>query len=280
MILMDEHVIEGLGKARIVVRDGKVAEVGEPQITYCPIFDKHRGIKKIDKDVIAKNIQFRIDDFGMCTPKRALTMKDFLSFGVSEIICTAVKQNRVDAAVLVCEGCGTVIVTDAEMVQGIGGRVSGLVSTTPIPELIERVGKQNVLDPKTARIDQVAGVKKAIDMGYTNIAVSIINGSVAGQMKQLEKEHPGVNVFTLVVHVTGMSKDEAGLVFKNADIATGCASKYIREQGAVNAICKVGDSVPIYGITPRGKLLIKERIKFMGKPLVSKPDAKQPDPLL
>ena len=27
---MDEHVIEGLGKARIVVRDGKVAEVGEP----------------------------------------------------------------------------------------------------------------------------------------------------------------------------------------------------------------------------------------------------------
>ncbi len=277
---MDEHVIEGLGKARIVVRDGKVAEVGEPQITYCPIFDKHRGIKKIDKDVIAKNIQFRIDDFGMCTPKRALAMKDFLSFGVSEIICTAVKQGRVDAAVLVCEGCGTVIVTDAEMVQGIGGRVSGLVSTTPIPELIARVSSKNVLDPKTARIDQVAGVKKAIDMGYKNIAVSIINGTVAAQMKQLEKEHPGVNVYTLVVHVTGMSKDEAALVFRNADIATACASKYIREQGEINAIFKVGDSVPIYAITPRGKLLVEERIKFMGKPLVPKPDAKQPDPLL
>jgi len=277
---MDEHVIEGLGKARIVVRDGKVVEVGEPLVSYCPIFDKHRGIKRIDKEVIEKNIQFRIDDFGMCTPNRVLTMKDFLSFGVSEIVCTAMRQKRVDAAVIVCEGCGTVIVTDPDMVQGIGGRVSGLVSTTPIPKLIERIGPGHVLDPKTARIDQVAGVKKAIGMGYKNIAVSIVNGSTARQMKEIEKEHPGVNVYTLVVHVTGMSAEEASLVFAHADIATGCASKHIREQGAAKAICKVGDSVPIFGITPRGKELIEERIKFMGKPIVPKPDAKLPEPLI
>src|SRR5208337_1421552 len=123
---------------------------------------------------------------------------------VSEIICTAIRQKRVDAAVLVCEGCGTVVITDPDMVQGIGGRVSGLVSTTPIPELIKRIGPEYVLDPKTARIDQVAGVKKAIDMGFKNIAVSIINGSVAQQIKEIEKEHSGVNVFTFVVHVTGM----------------------------------------------------------------------------
>ena len=55
---MDEHVIEGLGKARIVVRDGKVVEVGEPLLSYCPIFDKHRGIKKFDKDSITKNIEY------------------------------------------------------------------------------------------------------------------------------------------------------------------------------------------------------------------------------
>jgi putative methanogenesis marker protein 8 len=278
--MMDEHVIEGLGKARIVVRDGKVAEVGEPLITYCPIFDKHRGIKKIDRDAIAKNIQFRIDDFGMCTPDRVLTMKDFLSFGVSEIVCTAMRQKRVDAAVLVCEGCGTVIVTDPDMVQGIGGRVSGLVSTTPIPRLIERIGPGNILDPKTARIDQVAGIRKAIGMGFKNIAVSIVDGSTARLAKEIEKEHPGVNVYTLVVHVTGMSEKEAGLVFQYADIATGCASKYIWKEGASKAICKVGDSVPIFGITPRGKELIEERIKFMGKPVVPKPDAKIPEPLI
>lgn len=277
---MDEHVIEGLGKARIVVRDGKVVEVGEPLLYYCPIFDKHRGIKKFDRGVIAKNIEFRIKDFGMCTPDRVLAMKDFLSFGVSEIICTAIRQKKVDAAVLVCEGCGTLVVTDADMVQGIGGRVSGLVSTTPIPVLIERVGKANVLDPTTAKIDQVEGVKKAIAMGYKNIAVSIIDGTMAKKMKDIEKRHRGVNVYTFVVHVTGMPRKEAEMVFEHADVATGCASKYIREVGAKKALCKVGDSVPIFGITPRGQALIEERIKFMGKPIVPKPDAPQPDRLL
>ncbi|MCE7698369.1 MAG: DUF2099 family protein [Methanobacterium paludis] len=27
------------------MREGKVVEVGEPKINYCPLFDKHRGIK-------------------------------------------------------------------------------------------------------------------------------------------------------------------------------------------------------------------------------------------
>jgi putative methanogenesis marker protein 8 len=277
---MDEHVIEGLGKARVVVRDGKVAEVGEPNLGYCPIFDKHRGIKKIDKDVIAQNIQFRIDDFGMCTPARNLKMKDFLSFGVSEIICTAIKQKHIEAAVLVCEGCGTLIVTDPEMVQGIGGRVSGLVSTTPIREIIYRVGAGNVLDPATARIDQIAGVEKAIEMGYRNIAVSIINGSTAKKIREIEKEHPGVNVYTFVVHATGIPEEEADLVFEYADVSTGCASKFIRSRGSRDGVFKVGDSIPIFALTPRGKLLVEERLKFIGKPIVAKPDAKQPDRLL
>lgn len=36
--MVDEHVIEALGKTRIVVRNGKVVEVGESRLTYCPIF--------------------------------------------------------------------------------------------------------------------------------------------------------------------------------------------------------------------------------------------------
>jgi putative methanogenesis marker protein 8 len=142
------------------------------------------------------------------------------------------------------------------------------------------VGKQNVLDPKTARIDQVDGVKKAIAMGFKNIAVSVVDGSTAKAMKQLENQHPGVNVYTFVVHVTGMPESEAALVFENADVVTGCASRYIRVEGAKKALCKVGDSVPIFGATPRGRELIEERIRFMGKPIVPKPDAKQPDPLI
>lgn len=277
---MDEHVIEGLGKARIVIRDGKVVEVGEPQIGYCPIFDKHRGIKKIDKEVIRKNMEFRISDFGMCTPRRVLKMKDFLSFGVSEIICTAMMKKLVDAAVLVCEGTGTLIVTEPEMVQGVGGRVSGLVSTTPIPEVISNVGRQNVLDPATAKIDQVAGVEKAIAMGYRNIAVSIVSGSVARQFKEMEKRYPGINIYTFVVHATGIPKEEAELIFQYADVATGCASKYIREIGAEKKAFKIGDSIPMFGITPRGVHLIQERIRFMGKEIKPNPQALQPDKLL
>lgn len=277
---MDEHVIEGLGKARIVIRDGKVVEVGEPQIGYCPIFDKHRGIKKIDKDVIRKNMEFRIKDFGMCTPNRVLKMKDFLSFGVSEIICTAMTKKLVDAAVLVCEGTGTLVVTDPEMVQGVGGRVSGLVSTTPIPEVIANVGRERVLDPATAKIDQVAGVEKAIAMGYKDIAVSIVSGKVARQFKEIEKKHPGVNIYTFIVHTTSITKEDAELIFQHADIATGCASKYIREVGESKKAFKIGDSVPMFGITPRGVHLIQERIKFTGKEIKSNPQAPQPDKLL
>lgn len=277
---MDEHIIEGLGRARIVIRDGKVVEVGEPQISYCPIFDKHRGIKKLDKEAIRKNMEFRIEDFGMCMPGRVLKLKDFLSFGVSEIVCTAMVKKLVDAAVIVCEGTGTLVVTDPEMVQGIGGRVSGLVSTTPIPEIIEKVGRQNIVDPATAKIDQIAGVKKAIAMGYKNIAVSIIDGTGAKMMKEIEQQHPGVNIYTFVVHTTGMTEKEAELVYKYADIATGCASKFIREYGVKCSAYKVGDSVPMFGISERGTRLIEERIKFTGKEIKPNPNAPQPDKLL
>jgi len=276
---MDEHVIEALGKARVVVRDGKVVEVGEPQIGYCPIFDKNKGIKSIDKDAIAKNIQSRIDGFGMCTARRSLKMTDFVSFGVSEIISTGMSKGSVDAAVLVCEGCGTLIVTDPEMVQGIGGRVSGLVSTTPIPELIDRVGRELVLDPASAKIDQVAGVRKAIAIGFGNIAVSVTSGSMAKKLREVESE-AGTNVYIFVVHATGLSSEEADMAYMYADVTTGCASKFLRERGSAEGFFKVGNSVPIFGVTPRGIDLIKERVKFIGKPIVSNPAARQPDRLL
>ena len=37
---MDEHVIEALGRAKITIKDGKVVDVGEPMIEYCPLFHK------------------------------------------------------------------------------------------------------------------------------------------------------------------------------------------------------------------------------------------------
>ena len=276
---MDEHVIEALGKARVVVRNGKVVEVGEPKINYCPLFDKHRGIKEITPEAVKKNIEFRIKDFGMCTPERKLRMKDFLSFGVSETLGTLLDEGIIDCAVIVSEGCGTTIVEDPEFVQGMAGRISAFLSTSPIEKIIVTVGSQNVLNPETAEINQIKGVLKAIEMGHKKIAVSVISSEDARKLREIEKENEGVNIYIFAAHVTEMSKEEAEELFNYADIITGCASKYIREVGEERESFTAGASIPIYGVTEAGESFLKRRIEKIGG-LKNKPDAKIPDPLL
>ncbi|MDI6723438.1 MAG: DUF2099 family protein [Methanobacterium sp.] len=276
---MDEHVIEALGKTRVVVRDGKVVEVGEPEINYCPLFDKYRGIKELTPEAIKKNIEFRIKDFGMCTGDRVLRMKDFLSFGVSETLGTLLDENIIDCAVIVSEGCGTVIVTDPEFVQGMAGRISAFLSTSPITEIIDAVGAQNTLDPETAEIDQIKGALKSIGMGYKNIAVTIISPEDAKRLREIEKEHEDIKIYIFAAHVTGMSKNDAEALFDTADVVTGCASKYIREVGKDREVFAVGASIPIYGVTEDGENFLKIRIDKIGG-LKDKPHAKIPDPLI
>ena len=275
----DEHVIEAMGKSRIVIKKGKVTEVGEPKIDYCPLFDKYRGIKKLDSKSIAENIEFRIDDFGMCTPDRVIRMKDFLSFGVSEILSTLIEDGLIDSVVAVCEGCGTVILTESELVQGIGGRVSGLVSTTPIPEVMESLGSENILDPEQCTIDQIKGVLKAVDMGYKNIAVTIVSADDAKKLRELGNDLKDINIYIFVVHTTGLSMKDAEVLFENADIITGCASKCTRNTGHERNTYSVGASIPIFGVTETGKKFIERRIEKIGG-LKSKKDAKLPDPLI
>lgn len=36
------------------------------------------------------------------------------------------------------------------------------MKTSPIPELVPEIGKDNVLNPETAEIDQIEGIKLAI----------------------------------------------------------------------------------------------------------------------
>ena len=276
---MDEHVIEALGKARIVVKNGKVVEVGEPKINYCPLFDKYRGIKELTPEVIKENIEFRIQDFGMCTPERKLRMKDFLSFGVSETLSTLLDEDIIDCAVIVSEGCGTVIVEDPEFVQGMAGRISGFLSTSPIDEIIDAVGSQNVLDPESAEINQIKGALKAIDMGYKNIAVTTISPDDAKKLRQIEEEHEDVSIYIFAAHVTEMSKEDAEALFDTADVITSCASKYIREVGENRRSFTAGASIPIYGATEAGEKFLKIRIEKIGG-LKYKKDAKIPDPLI
>ena len=275
---MSEHIIEALGVSRITVKDGKVIDVTEPEVTYCPLFDHHRGIKELNKEVIAKNIQFRIDDFGMCTADRQLRMKDFLNFGISEIMCTLLDENVIDSVVMVLEGCGTIIVTEPELVQGIGGRVSGLVKTSPIPELIAKIGEENIAYPDTAEIDQIKGIELAIKKGFKNIAVTVAMADDACEIRRLRKENPDVNIYVFVVHTSKRTPEEARQLFDVCDVATACASKNMREIGEAESIKTVGQSIPIYARTENGKKFLEMRLEKIGgeKPKKDNPDIPHP----
>ena len=275
---MSEHIIEALGKSRITIKNEKIVDVTEPEVEYCPLFDHHRGIKKLTKEVIEKNIQFRIDDFGMCTPNRQLRMKDFLSFGISEIMSTLLEKQEIDCVVMVLEGCGTIIVNEPELVQGIGGRVSGLVKTSPIPELVPEIGEDNVLNPETAEINQVEGIKLAISQGYKNIAVTITIANDTEKINELKKEYPNINIYVFVVHTTKSSLEDARILFDSCDVATGCSSKHIREIGEKESLKTVGQSIPIFAHTEDGKRFLELRLEKIGgeKPKKENPDLPYP----
>lgn len=275
---MTRHIIEALGKSRIIIEDEKVVDVSKPLVKYCPLFDHHRNVKEITEEFIESNINFRIKDFGMCTYKRQLRMKDFLAFGISEILSTLLKDNVIDCAIMVCEGCGTIIVSESEMAQGVGGRVSGLVETSPIPELIERIGSKNVLDSENASINQIGGIKLAISQGYKNIAVTIAIASDCLKIKEIKKEHPEVNIYTFAVHTTGFSKEDARIIFDNCDVITSCASKHIRDIGDKESVKTVGQSIPIYAGTLKGKEFLELRLDKIGgeKPKKNNPDIPKP----
>ena len=158
---MDRHVMEALGKARVVVENGKVVEISEPKIKYCPLFAKHRGIKEITKESIRENIEFRIRDFGLFTKDRIVEESRYIvPFGASEILMSALKRKVIDAAVIVADCAGTVITANPNLVQGLCGRISGIIETSPILEVIERIEKAGgvVLDKNTAEINQFEGV--------------------------------------------------------------------------------------------------------------------------
>lgn len=275
---MDKHVIDGLGKSKITIENGKITNITEPLVEYCPLFDHHRNIKKLTPETIRENIEFRIRDFGMCTKNRQLRMKDYLNFGISEIITTLFNENIIDCAVMVCEGCGTILIKEAELAQGVGGRVSGLVETTPIPEIIKAIGENNVLNIKTAEINQIEGIEKAIQQDYKNIAVTIANSEDIEKINELKSKYSDVNIYVFAVHTTGLSKEDAKVLFEGSDVITACASKYIREIGEEKSLKTVGQSIPIYSNTENGKKFLEIRLDHIGgeKPHKENPDIPHP----
>lgn len=279
------HIMELMGKTRVVVKDGKVIEVGEPEVQWCPIFAKVRGIQKITPEEVKKNMEFRISDFGIFTDKRRLELEDFVGFGATEVMMTGLRRGLLDTTVTACDGAGTVIASNPTLVQGMGGRISGLIETEPIEGIVNGITERGgtVLDPSTAKIDPIAGVIKAAELGCKRIAVTVTFASTAKELRKLEAEL-GLDLIVIGVHVTGISREEAQTLLENVDITTSCSSKPIRD--LAKPLAQVGTAVPLFALTQKGKELVVERAKEVKSPILINtmplpelPENKQPKEL-
>jgi putative methanogenesis marker protein 8 len=210
----------------------------------------------------------------------------FASFGISEIMMTALKRGLIDSTVTVCDGAGTVVTSNPELVQGMSAQISGLIETEPISQVIEAIQDRggHVLDPRSARMDQVAGLELAVSKGYIRIAVSVVDVNSAARVLEM-KQKLGIEVIIMAAHLTGICSDDAAELMKQVDVITGCASKKVR--GLVQPLIQVGTAIPLFGLTPKGKELLIERAKDIESPLLINtmalpvlPREKQPCPLI
>jgi putative methanogenesis marker protein 8 len=256
----DFHIVEVLGKTRVVIQNGTIIEVGQPRIKECPLAKRFdQPVLVICPETVKKNIQYRMSSFGMCTKDRDIdSEEDFVIFGASEMISCGMKRGLLDCAVVVCDGAGTIVATTPRLVQGTGGRMSGLVKTSPILKVIKRITTNGgiVLDPNKATIDQIKGVAIARKRGFKNVAVTITKPEDA---EMIRSQYPDVLIFG--VHLTGVLKEEAERLVAVCDLVAGCASKWIREVAGRVALLQAGSSVPVFALTRKGKDLISEKIK-------------------
>ncbi|MDG6256402.1 MAG: DUF2099 family protein [Methanomicrobiaceae archaeon] len=280
----DEHIIEAIGKTSVVIRNGAVVKVGRPLIDTCPLAARFaRPVPHATPDAVRKNIEHRIRSFGMCTKDRILQDdREFVGFGASELLASALSRGSIGCAAIVCDGAGSVIADRAGLVQGIGGRMSGLVSTSPIPAVIEGIARQGgtVVYPGDARIDPVGAVEAAYAAGYTRVAVTVAG---ADEAEAIRSAHP--DALIVGVHLTGVSEDDARRLAASCDIVSACASRELRVHAGAGALLQAGVAIPVFALSVRGKEIILDKILASDSPVVVRggllpvSDGRDPAPL-
>ncbi len=246
----------------ISISDGKVINVTTPILSHCPLASYlYKGFKTVDgadKEAVIREIRIAIEskirDFGFFTSRRVLTADTTsIPYGASEMLMFALNKKTVEAAVVVCDGAGTIITDRGEIVQGVGARMNSLLLTSPIKETIERLRQSDckvVFD--NALIDQVKGVEKAIEAGYRRIAVTL-SGHDADKLGEIRRlESSGTVITILVVCTTGVTGKKIEEIGKYADLVWSCASMDVREKTGALALLQISKQIPVFVLTQRG----------------------------
>ncbi len=247
----------------VSVSKGKVINVTDPKMTFCPLASHlYKGLRHVDgadqgalKGEIKRIIESKIRDFGFFTSQRKLLQGDTaIPYGASEMLMFALNKKAIDAAVVVCDGAGTVVTDNGEVVQGIGARMNSLLLTSPIRETIDHLRNLGccVLFAN-ALIDQAKGVEKAMKAGYTRIAVTVSGHDVdkLKKIRQLESSNHAV-VTILVVCTTGIAEAKIEQIQQYADVVWSCASLGIRQTIGAAAVLQISKQIPVFVLTQKG----------------------------
>ncbi|MEM3770155.1 MAG: DUF2099 family protein [Candidatus Bathyarchaeia archaeon] len=252
-----EHEIYCCG-ARVRISGKGVEVLSEPMIEYCPLHEALYGTKKIDVEAVRKSVEMKIAGFGFCCGNRAFNDEPIVAYGASEMMRVWLEKKLIDCAVIVCEGAGTVITSNGRLVQAIGARLTGIVRTSPILEIIRKIKDDGgiVLDEASASIDQVSGVKRALDFGFRRVAVSVA-GFQSKAINEIRKVEADTKADVLIFSVcnTCIGKADVEYIAK-ADVVCASASKILREETGKKALLQLGVTIPVYALTDKGKRLV------------------------
>jgi putative methanogenesis marker protein 8 len=244
--------------ARVRISESGIEVLSEPLIEYCPLHEALYGTKNIDADAVRKTVEMKVAGFGFCCPNRLFDSESVVAYGASEMMRVWLEKKLLDCVVVVCEGAGTVITTNGKLVQAIGARLTGIIKTSPIKEIIAHVEENGgtILDKATARIDQVEGVKRAFNLGFKRIAVSIagFQAKAISEIRRFE-EKTKADVLIFSVCNTCVKEEDAKHIAK-ADVTCASASEVLRKEIGSKALLQLGVTIPVYALTEKGKNLV------------------------
>jgi putative methanogenesis marker protein 8 len=257
--------------SHVKVDEKAITVLTEPAVTYCPLHESLYGTKKIDAQAVTKSVETKIEGFGFCCKDREFSFDSIVAYGASEMMSVWLNKGLIDCAVVVCDGAGTVITNNGKLVQGIGARLTGIIKTSPIREVIDHIEENGgtILDKTEARIDQAAGVNHAFMAGAKHVAVSVASfqAKAINDIRRLEKTKRKEAVIFSVCNTLAKKSDVKYIA--KADIACASASTILRNAVGSRALLQVGVTIPVYALTARGKELVLDYLAVFKDRLVA-----------